>query len=80
MKKIYILQEEESGIPDTPQLFWTKRQADAAYVRIVNELHDRGFKTYNAAYKFLEKEYEGDQEYWFRIWELELPPQKSLFV
>ena len=78
MKNIHILQEETGGIPDEPQLYLTEREAEIDYVRMVNENKGRRFKTYKAAQEFLEREWDGNQDYCIRFWTLELPEKKTI--
>ena len=73
MSEIHILQEESGGIPDEPRLFLTIQEAEFAFVSLVNEGKKRRFKTYKAARSFLDREWDGNQEYCIRFWSIELP-------
>ena len=78
MKNIHILQEESGGIPDTPQLFLTEKEAENAFVSMVNGTKKRKFKTYKGASAFLDQEWDGNQEYCIRFWSIELPEKKTI--
>ena len=75
---IHILQEESGGLPDTPQLFRTVREAEIAYVALVNNTQKRRFKTYQGASNFIKDEWDSNQEYYIHFWSLELPKKRTL--
>lgn len=76
--EIHILQEETGGVPDTPQLYATEREAEKEYIRLVNANLRTNCKTFNAAAKRLEQESEGGGDYYLRFWSIELPEHKTI--
>lgn len=50
--KIHIIQYEHGGIPDEPDIFTNKKQADAFFLKHFNEEFKKDYKTVDAAYEY----------------------------
>lgn len=69
-KRIYLIQEIESGVPEPPMIYLNEKDADKAYIELINKKHGKTFKTVKQATKFLNDEgNEGDGtiHYWVSV-------------
>lgn len=66
-KQIYIIQEVVEGVANCPILMTDEEKADKHYIDLVNEVHDKDFKTEKEASDFLrESQTMHDIYYWIQ--------------
>jgi hypothetical protein len=76
--KLFIIQEENGGLPDEPRLFTDQAKANAEYVALVNENVDCKRKAQNIdeAMMIMGEDWEEDayipEDWYVRMWEYDL--------
>lgn len=47
--EVYIVQEENDGMPDDPEVFEDRAEAEAYYIQLANDRHEANYATFDEA-------------------------------